>query len=316
MPWWLVYHYNLVFVSKENTVVDCSTTPPLANSDHYGLQVQCDWRHSGKQVRVFPTQIWCFKDADFEMTCNIDVSAANWHYQFMEIMEACIPCKALKHRKNLPWLSRDITRVMRKRTAAFRASKTSASPGVFLKYKHLHNKVVKLLKSAKVHYFRNLDPSNKKSFRRVVKYLNKKQSSLPVLCHNGKAVSSDQEMATILNEFFSTCFNTLLPPLLPLNNVPVLLNQCPEDLLCTVDEISSLLKSLDVSKANGRDGISARMLKFTSHAIAPSLKRLFNISIRLGRFRTCWKASLVVLVPKSSKHQEASNYRPIPYCLC
>ena len=115
----------------------------------------------------------------------------------------------------------------------------------------------------------------------------------------------------MLNEFFSTCFNTLLPPLLPLNNDPVLLDQCPEDLLCTVDEIFFLLKSLDVSKANGPDGISARMLKFTAHAIAPSLTRLFNISIRLGRFPTCWKASLVVPVPKSSKHQEASNYRPI-----
>ena len=72
-------------------------------------------------------------------------------------------------------------------------------------------------------------------------------------------------------------------------------------LLCTVDEIFSLLKSLDVSKANGPDGISARMLKFTAHAIAPSLTRLFNISIRFGRFPTCWKASLVVPVPKSSK---------------
>ena len=134
---------DLVFVSNENTVVDCSTTPPLANSDHSGLQVQYDWRHSGKQIREVPRQIWCFKDADFEMTCNmlydvdwdailveddIDVSAANWHYQFMEIMEACIPRKTLRCRKNLPWLTRDITRAMRKRNAAFRASKTSASP--------------------------------------------------------------------------------------------------------------------------------------------------------------------------------------------
>ena len=155
---------------------------------------------------------------------DIDVSAANWHYQFMEIMEACIPRKTLKRRKNLPWLTRDITQAMRKRNAAFRASKTSASPGVFLKYKRLRNKVVKLLKSAKVHYFRKLDPSNKKPFWRVVKYLNKKQSSLPVLCNNGKATSSDQQKATMLNEFFSTCFNTLLPPLLPLNNNPVLLD--------------------------------------------------------------------------------------------
>ena len=171
-----------------------------------------------------------------------------------------------------------------------------------------------------MHYFRNLDPSNKKQFWRVVKYLNKKQSSLPVLCHNGKAASSDQEKATMLNEFFSTYFNTLLPPLLPLNNDPVLLDQCPEDLLCTVDEIFSLLKSLDVSKANGPDGISARMLKFTAHVIAPSpaLTRLFNISVSLGRFPICWKASLVawflyLSLQNIKKHQTTGRS---PYCLC
>ena len=73
----------------------------------------------------------------------------------------------------------------------------------------------------------------------------------------------------------------------------------------------SYIKSLDVNKASGPDGISVRMLKSTARSIAPSLTKLFNISIRLGRFPESWKTSAVVPIPKSSNHKDASNYRPI-----
>ena len=58
----------------------------------------------------------------------------------------------------------------------------------------------------------------------------------------------------------------------------------------TIDEVLFLIKSLDLSKANGPDGISAQMLKGTAHSIARSLTKLFNIfpftkviSLRAGR---------------------------------
>ena len=89
--------------------------------------------------------------------------------------------------------------------------------------------------------------------------------------------------------------------------VPV--NCYPDDLLCTPSEILAFIQALNVDKASGPDGISARMLKAAS--ITPSVTKLFNISIRLGRFPQVWKSSSVVPVPKSNNHREASNYRPI-----
>ena len=86
---------------------------------------------------------------------------------------------------------------------------------------------------------------------------------------------------------------------------------CSEDLLCTTEEILSYIQTLNATKASGPDGISIRMLKHTATNIAPSLAKLFNISIKLGHFPTCWKTSSVVPVPKSSKHNEVANYRPI-----
>ena len=58
---------------------------------------------------------------------------------------------------------------------------------------------------------------------------------------------------------------------------------CPSYLLCTEEEVLSTLGSLDVSKLNGPDGISARMLKSTSYSIAPAITKLFNMSIASGK---------------------------------
>ena len=86
---------------------------------------------------------------------------------------------------------------------------------------------------------------------------------------------------------------------------------CPEELLCTPEEVLFYILSLDSSKANGPDGISVQMLKGTAHSIAPSITKLFNISIRQGRFSKCWKISSIVPIPKSNNHSECTNYRPI-----
>ena len=86
---------------------------------------------------------------------------------------------------------------------------------------------------------------------------------------------------------------------------------CPAEMLCTEDEVAHLIMSMDSNKANGPDGVSARMLKGTALAIAPSLTKLFNLSITTGCFPTCWKTSNVVPVPKSKTHSDCTQYRPI-----
>ena len=59
----------------------------------------------------------------------------------------------------------------------------------------------------------------------------------------------------MLNNFFSSCFNSAVPPLTQLTppsdeNPP---NYCPYDFLCTEEEVATLIRSLDMSKANGPD---------------------------------------------------------------
>ena len=53
------------------------------------------------------------------------------------------------------------------------------------------------------------------------------------------------------------------------------------------------------------------MLKHTADTIAPSLTKIFNLSLRLGQLPSQWKHSLIVPIPKSSTMGSPSCYRPI-----
>ena len=113
----------------------------------------------------------------------------------------------------------------------------------------------------------------------------------------------------MLNEFFCSCFNTAFPPLTPMCNQPS--SHTEESLLCTEDEVCHLLLTLDTTKSSGPDGISTAMLKHTADTIAPSLTKIFNLSLHLGQLPSQWKHSLIVPIPKSSTMGSPSCYRPI-----
>ena len=72
-----------------------------------------------------------------------------------------------------------------------------------------------------------------------------------------------------------------------------------------------MLQSFNIAKASGQDGISARMLRATAIEIAPSITKLFNLSIQLGQPPTAWKSSNVVPIPKKQGAKNPNEFRPI-----
>ena len=130
---------------------------------------------------------------------------------------------------------------------------------------------------------------------------------------DGNRIQDDAEKATLLNNFFSQCFNRMLPPLAESDIMKLDLPtpaECPEHLLCS-EEVLQMLLTLDTTKSSGADGISATMLKTTATSTAPGIAKLFNKSIQSGTFPEAWKTSSVVPIPKGNKHTCLSNYRPI-----
>ena len=233
----------------------------------------------------------------------------------MAVMEQCIPIATLTSKKNLPWLNRNIIKAIRERNRAFKRAKKSRKSEHMQKYKKQRNMITNMLRSAKLNFFKNLDPSSPKSFWKVAKFLTKQSSTIPILQDDyGDTIQDDTEKASLLNDFFSKCFNRALPPLGRTDYEEIDLSitgECPEDILCSEEEVEQMLLSLDTTKSSGSDGISAIMLKETAFSITPGITKLFNISIRTGTIPEAWKISSIVPIPKGSKHNSVSNYRPI-----
>ena len=58
-------------------------------------------------------------------------------------------------------------------------------------YKQQRNKVVKEMRKAKGHFFKNFNPSSSKQFWKTVKILNKNNVFIPALVRNGTTVTKD-----------------------------------------------------------------------------------------------------------------------------
>ena len=173
-------------------------------------------------------------------------------------MEQFIPNCFLKSRHNLPWLTKPLMRLIRKKNLLFKKAK---STGNLRKYKTHRNRTLAELRAAKKAYFRKLNPRDPKSFWKAVKFLAKKPQSIPTLVQGDTTATTDYDKANLLNSFFHLCFNTSYPPIGSHSEHD---SECPEEYLCTEEEVFDLLSTLDTTKASGLDGLSARMLKFTA----------------------------------------------------
>jgi hypothetical protein len=76
-------------------------------------------------------------------------------------------------------------------------------------------------------------------------------------------------------------------------------------------EVKRALMELDVNKAVGPDGIGPMVLKKCAPELAPSLARLFRLSIRSGRTPSEWRTAHISPIHKGGSKSDPNNYRPV-----
>ena len=202
-------------------------------------------------------------------------------------------------------LTKQLNQATKKKKVLFKRAKQTGHRADYEKYKRFRNK---LMRESKQKYLKGLKFLNKKQFWKAVKNLNQQKTSIPTLSsEHGTNATPNHEKTEMLNNFSSNCFNHSAPPLsfTDHDDLDAVELTDMDDFLCTVEYVEH---QLDTSKANGPDGISARMLRETAKSIAPSITNIFNLSLKTGSFPTLWKTSHVVPIPKSENRTSPSNY--------
>ena len=121
---------DLIAMSSPSLFQSCKTIPPLSNSDHLGLSLYTISVETRKSPQSHPKRIvWRYAHADWQrannlieetdwqllITGEVDTSWNNWQNQFLEIMRECVPHRRLPPCHNLPWLSKSLVQLMRRR---------------------------------------------------------------------------------------------------------------------------------------------------------------------------------------------------------
>ena len=136
------------------------------------------------------------------------------------------------------------------------------------------------------------------------------------IIHNNQHITENKVIADTINNFYTGIGSTIeakIPQskksfqeyLGTQNSSSICLNEC------SLEEISKLINSLNVSKSCGPFSIPTKLLKEFSNLLSPVLLVLVNKSLKEGIFPKLLKYAVVCPFYKKSDKTKCANYRPI-----
>ena len=154
-----------------------------------------------------------------------------------------------------------------------------------------------------------------KRFWSFVKSLKKEASGITSLRENGILKTDTEEKANICNRQFQSAFTREADTEIPLKGASPFSSM--DEITVDPVGVAKLLTKLNIHKASGPDGLSARVLKECSSEIAPVLAYTFNEFLAQGAVPDDWRLANVTPVFKKGKKYNAANYRPVLLtCIC
>ena len=163
----------------------------------------------------------------------------------------------------------------------------------------------------------NSSKTSSKTYQSILKtfYNGQKIPIIPPILTDGKLKFDIKIRANYCNNFFASQCNPLV------NN-----SKLPDKTTLQLDllQLSSttiiflkIIRSLNINKAHGHDGISVRMIKMCDESLVQPVSLIFWGCIDTGIYPDTWKKSNIVPVHKRGDKQIINNYRPIsllPIC--
>ena len=305
--------------------------PPVSTNDHSTLSAILNFKL--KHDSAYERLIWDFKRADFTEfrkqieetnwdhcfeTEDIDIASKRWSETLLNLARTCIPNKVVIIRpRDSPWFSTRLHKLKRKVHRAYAAVKQNFSAYRWEKYNVLKHSYLDELKESERLYHDKLAKSlsqerNTSGWWSTLKHVLGKgdDSSYPPLKSGDDYITDNKDKAELFNSFFINnsnidTSNAALP------DFNYLTDQRLEDLVASEAEVLDLVKSLQVNKSTGHDGIGPKMLREAGSAIVPSLTQLINMSLQSSKVPADWKKAQVIPIFKKNSQDDPNNYRPI-----
>ena len=227
-----------------------------------------------------------------------------------------------KTKSNLPWLTRDLIKMVNKKTRLHKRYMRKRTTLNKTKYKTLNNKLNKLLRSAKTNYHSNQLEKEKKNIENTWKILNNvlnkgnKKSCNTEFNLNGQIINNPNQIPEHFNDFFINIGSNQVSQIADFNtHFSTYLSKSTDNTMffnpITEDEVLEIIKNLDAKKSTGHDGFSILIIKKLAAELSVPLTLIFNMSIKDGIVPDQLKIAIVVPIHKKESKNNFTNYRPI-----
>ena len=318
-----------------NFVSKAVILPPIATSDHCVVSATLNFNLARESA--YERNIWEYNKTDFKLfketlldtnfdNCfnsdNIDEISQSWTDMFLNVARSTVPNKTITVRPNdAPWYNNKLRNLKRKVTRSFNKFKQVKSNHNYTSYKSLSKSYHRELDTAEFEYNRKISNSlkqdrNSKNWWQKARTLMGKgvKTIFPPMRINDVYESDNKEKTEAFNKFFlgHSNINDSNHTLPLLGQINVLLS----NITVTEQDVVDQLKCLDTSKTCGPDGVTSKLLHEAGNVIAPSLTKLFNLSLHLGKFPKLWKRANVTPLFKKGNKNDLNNYRPVSLLSC
>ena len=200
------------------------------------------------------------------------------------ILAVNIPSKLSNSRHYLPWMNRNLKRLIRKKCRRFKKAKKSGMDEDRARYLDIEQMVKRELRDAE--RGDGLESGNNKPFWKYVKSQKQETFGISALKSNGNVIIDSLSKAEILNSQFKSVFTSQSGnnfPQLPGTQFPII-----KPLHNSENCVFMLLDRIDVSKSSGPDKLLGILLQSLAKEITPVVQFIFIQTLCNGKLPTEW----------------------------
>jgi hypothetical protein len=318
---------DLVFTTEDNIIHNIEICDNISTSDHKSVYFELLTLNIEREIKQF--NALNYERADYNKlnkklnNVNVtEIQSANiaWNTfksDFFKAQSECIPNKIIKPKTNRPaWLTKQIIKAINRRDKAHKILRKNNNQINLDRFNKAKRQIKVIIRRERKNQELKLSQESKINAKKFFSYVGTRKPIKATITEiknkYGQLVASDEEKATVLNDYFSSVFSS------EKNNIMVNNNKNngqtgPEinNIDITEQDIIKYIDKMNKFKSPGPDNFVPRVIKEVKGAIVGNLRHIFQLSINNCDIPLDWKESNVTPIPKKGKKTLPESYRPI-----
>jgi hypothetical protein len=254
---------------------------------------------------------WSFLDSN----TNVDRAIEMFYENTYCILDEVVPVKRVAISSTYPkWFTRDLIDLINEKKRLHMQFKNTGYPEDYVAFGDVRKRCQKLTEQNRKQYLDSIEsslPSGSTSLHKLSKSLRSDSNDYPRIMHFGRrCVDSLADIAELFADFYESVYDNqiiageasdvLVADVIDISNI-----------YFTAEDVGKGIASLDIGKSAGPDALPPLLLNKCSSTLTTVLQRMFNLSIRVGRFPSAWKKAYIIPIFKSGDRSDVTNYRPV-----